>query len=27
MSIWMADPERRKLAWVILFRLVLDTVL
>jgi len=24
---WMADPVRRKLAWVILFRLVLDTVL
>ena len=27
MSGWMADPARRKLAWVILFRLVLDTVL
>jgi two-component system sensor histidine kinase PilS (NtrC family) len=27
MSEWMADPVRRKLAWVILFRLVLDTVL
>ncbi len=24
---WAADPVRRKLAWVILFRLVLDTVL
>jgi two-component system, NtrC family, sensor histidine kinase PilS len=24
---WMADPVRRKLAWLILFRLVLDTVL
>ena len=24
---WMADPVRRRLAWVILFRLVLDTVL
>jgi len=24
---WMADPVRRKLAWVILFRLILDTVL
>jgi two-component system sensor histidine kinase PilS (NtrC family) len=24
---WMTDPVRRKLAWVILFRLVLDTVL
>ena len=24
---WMTDPARRKLAWVILFRLVLDTVL
>ncbi len=24
---WMADPVRRKLGWVILFRLVLDTVL
>lgn len=27
MSEWMTDPVRRKLAWVILFRLVLDTVL
>ena len=24
---WRTDPARRKLAWVILFRLVLDTVL
>jgi two-component system sensor histidine kinase PilS (NtrC family) len=27
MAEWMTDPARRKLAWVILFRLVLDTVL
>lgn len=26
-SDWVTDPARRKLAWVILFRLVLDTVL
>jgi two-component system sensor histidine kinase PilS (NtrC family) len=27
MADWTSDPVRRKLAWVILFRLVLDTVL